>query len=111
MPTLSELLGTDFVSNKIIATTVSANVSISAIDNRKFFLCNNTSDIYINLPDSTTLTDGFNFRVYPANTGIVYVTCSGSDFIRTGSENRQNFTLFRNAEVIKSSNTVYLIQE
>lgn len=112
MTLLSTLVGTSFSGVRVATQSITSNTAIDSSYNQKLLVCNSTSDIYLDLPDSTTLDDGFNFRVYSINSGQVILTCnSGSDYIKTGSEDRSSVTMFRNTEIIKSANTAYLMLE
>ena len=93
-------------------STITANTAVTSAYNGRVVVCNSTSAIYISVPDSTGLDDGFNFKVYSINSGSVYVTCNSvSDSIATGTMRRSEVLLNRNAEIVKLANTIFAIFE
>lgn len=93
-------------------STIAANTAVTSSYNGHVVVCNSASAIYISVPDSTGLDDGFNFKVYSINSGSVYVTCNSvSDSIATGTLRRSEVLLNRNAEIVKLANTIFAIFE
>ncbi len=92
--------------------TVSSNTNIDSSYKGSVVVCNSSSTIYINVANTLLLDDGFNFKLYPINSGSVYVTCNGaSDSFATGSLRRTEVLLNRNAEVVKLANTIFALFE
>ena len=95
-----------------VVTTVSSNTTITSANNGNIVVCNSESAIYISISNSIQLDDGFNFKIYPINSGPIYVICSeNTDKIATGTLRRESVILNRNAEVVKLANTLYALFE
>lgn len=104
--------GTQITSRNYSVNTITSNTTITLSDNGSVVTCNNTSAIYITVPNSTGLDTGFNFKIYPINSGDVYVKCAeATDKVATGTLRRAEVLLNRNAEVVKLANTIFALFE
>jgi hypothetical protein len=128
---------TTITTTNYIISNVNTDVQITANDNRKVLICNNSlENLLITLPSADTVSLGFNFKIYltsqifanrfiseiSANTisefettafdfGGVNIVATGSDVIRTGYLTRSIFSLDGNVEVIKIANNEFAIFE